>query len=145
MIDSHNPLAEVAKGEASPEAVLRLARWLRANPDGCVRLHHDRISAGHMAKGLAKFVSWAPFLPQAWSDPHGTKSVLAITAKTAVAPTPWLPIGPVAGVGLALVVVAGGLALREARLAQGDSTEWANGLRCRLSVVGRALRVIVTG
>lgn len=40
MIDSYNPLAEVAKGEASPEAVLRLARWLRANPDGWVRLYH---------------------------------------------------------------------------------------------------------
>jgi hypothetical protein len=40
MIESHNPLAEVAKGEASPEAVLRLARWLRANPDGWVRLYH---------------------------------------------------------------------------------------------------------
>jgi hypothetical protein len=27
------------------------------------------VSAGHMAKGLAKLVSWAPFLPQALRDP----------------------------------------------------------------------------
>lgn len=40
MIETSNPLAEVAKGEASPEAVLRLARWLRANPNGWVRLYH---------------------------------------------------------------------------------------------------------
>ena len=40
MIETVNPLAEVAKGEASPEAVRRLARWLRANPDGWVRLYH---------------------------------------------------------------------------------------------------------
>jgi hypothetical protein len=40
MIETDNSLAEVATGEASPEAVLRLARWLRANPDGWVRLYH---------------------------------------------------------------------------------------------------------
>ena len=40
MIEFENPLAEVAKGEASPEAVLRLARWLRCNPDGWLRLYH---------------------------------------------------------------------------------------------------------
>ena len=33
MIETDNSLAEVATGEASPEAVLRLARWLRANPE----------------------------------------------------------------------------------------------------------------
>ena len=46
MIETDNPLAEVATGEASPEAVLRLARWLRANPDGWVRLYHD--TAAHV-------------------------------------------------------------------------------------------------
>jgi hypothetical protein len=46
MIESNNPLAEVATAEASPEAVLRLARWLRANPDGCVRLYHG--TAAHV-------------------------------------------------------------------------------------------------
>ena len=46
MIETNNPLAEVATGEASPEAVLRLARWLRANPDGWVRLYHG--TAAHV-------------------------------------------------------------------------------------------------
>jgi hypothetical protein len=46
MIESNNPLAEVATAEASPEAVLRLARWLRANPDGWVRLYHG--TAAHV-------------------------------------------------------------------------------------------------
>ena len=46
MIETDNPLSEVATGEASPEAVLRLARWLRANPDGWVRLYHD--TAAHV-------------------------------------------------------------------------------------------------
>ena len=103
------------------------------------------ISAGHLAKGLAKFVSWAPFLPQAWSDPHGTKSVWAITAKTAVAPAPWLPIGIVAGVGLALVGVASALALREARLARGDTAVAASSLRWPVGLVGGLFAVIVTG
>lgn len=29
------------------------------------------IAVGHMSKGPAKFVSWAPFLPQVLCDPHG--------------------------------------------------------------------------
>ena len=49
MIETNNPLAEVATGEASPEAVLRLARWLRANPDGWVRLYHG--TAAHVPVG----------------------------------------------------------------------------------------------
>jgi hypothetical protein len=40
MIETANPLAEVAKGEASALAVARLARWLRSNPDGWLRLYH---------------------------------------------------------------------------------------------------------
>lgn len=40
MIETNNPLAEVAAGEASPKAVIHLARWLRANPDGWLRLYH---------------------------------------------------------------------------------------------------------
>lgn len=53
MIETGNPLAEIAAGETSPEAVLRLARWLRANPDGWVRLYHG--TAAHVpveAQGL---------------------------------------------------------------------------------------------
>ena len=46
MIETTNPLAEVASGESSPDAVLRLARWLRANPDGWVRLYHG--TAAHV-------------------------------------------------------------------------------------------------
>lgn len=46
MIETNNPLAEVAAGEALPEAVLHLARWLRANPDGWLRLYHG--TAAHV-------------------------------------------------------------------------------------------------
>ncbi len=46
MIEATNPLRELAAGEALPEAVLRLARWLRANPDGWLRLYHG--TAAHV-------------------------------------------------------------------------------------------------
>jgi hypothetical protein len=46
MIETINPLAEVAAGAASPEAVLRLAQWLRANPDGWVRLYPGYFTLG---------------------------------------------------------------------------------------------------
>ena len=75
------------------------------------------VSAGHMAKGLAKFTSWVVFLPQALRDPTGASTVLAITAKTLPEPHPLLKLSSVAVIGTALVLAGLGLALREARLA----------------------------
>jgi hypothetical protein len=39
------------------------------------------IAAGHMSKGLAKFVPWAPFLPGAFDDAVGLDTANLISAK----------------------------------------------------------------
>jgi hypothetical protein len=76
------------------------------------------VAAGHMSKGLAKFVSWGPYLPGAWQDPAGTTVAAQIARRAVAAPEPWLPIEFVAGIGVVLIVSAYGFALREYRLAQ---------------------------
>ena len=75
------------------------------------------VSAGHMTKGLAKFASWAPFLPHAVRDPDGTSTVLAMTAKALAVPHALLTLPSVAAVGAILVLTGLGLAVRESRLA----------------------------
>ena len=75
------------------------------------------IAAGHMAKGLAKFTSWGAFLPHALEEPGGTDTSLMISSGAMEAPGPWLAMPWVSAVGVLLVVTAGYLALREARLA----------------------------
>lgn len=83
------------------------------------------VSVGHMSKGLAKFVSWAPFLPTALSEPSDVKTVKAITAKSMTVPSPWLGLSTVAVVCLALVCVALALGVREYRLAhRGEQIHW---------------------
>jgi polyferredoxin len=83
------------------------------------------IAAGHMSKGLAKFVSWAPFLPQALRDPHGLDAARAVAAKTVAAPAPLLGITAVAAVCLGLMSLALIYALREYRLAHpGEPAHW---------------------
>lgn len=74
------------------------------------------VAAGHMVKGLAKFVSWAPFLPYAVREPAGTGTTALFSAGT---PTPDPLLGPIAvlAVGIILVAVAVVLAIREANLA----------------------------
>ena len=103
------------------------------------------ISAGHMAKGLAKFVSWAPFLPHALSDPHGTKSALAITAKNVAAPAPVWPIGAVAVCGVGLVAAAFIFAVREHRLAARDAAIPAVGFRLPAALVAALFLGLVGG
>ena len=76
------------------------------------------IAAGHMSKGLAKFVSWAQFLPGALNDSIGLDTVQAISANTLPSPAPFLGLPVVAGVGLVLVVARLLYALREGRLAR---------------------------
>jgi hypothetical protein len=76
------------------------------------------IAAGHMSKGLAKFVSWAQFLPGALNDSIGLDTVQAISANTLPPPVPFLGLPAVAGVGLVLVLARLLHALREYRLAR---------------------------
>lgn len=76
------------------------------------------VSAGHMAKALAKLVSWAPFLPAAIRDPDGTATVLAMTARVVPQPDALVPLPVVASVGAMIILAASILAIREARLSQ---------------------------
>jgi hypothetical protein len=83
------------------------------------------ISAGHMSKGLAKFASWARFLPGALHDSIGLDTVKAISAKTLPSPAPFLALSTLAVVGLLLVSVRLLYALREYRLARPtQQTSW---------------------
>ncbi len=75
------------------------------------------ISAGHMAKGLAKFSSWGGYLPGVLRDPKGIETARAITSGAASKPAALLPITVVSIVGLCLLLTTGYFALRESRLA----------------------------
>jgi hypothetical protein len=78
------------------------------------------VAAGHMSKGLAKFTSWVGHLPYALGTPDGVTTSLAMNAKELAKPAPVLPIGLVSSLGVALLLVGTWLALREARLADGE-------------------------
>jgi hypothetical protein len=75
------------------------------------------VAAGHMAKGLEKVQSWAGFLPHAWAEPGGVQTALAMNAKTMAQPAAWMSPQALSGVSLTLIILASGLALREARRA----------------------------
>jgi hypothetical protein len=100
-----------------------LARW--AGPPRSLTLTWRRtalpltvvVAAGHASKGLAKLVSWAPFLPGAWAEPSGLASAAAIVARTRPQPEPLLALPLVAGIGVLLVAVALRYAVRELCLA----------------------------
>ena len=81
------------------------------------------VAAGHMAKGLAKIVSWGGFLPRALSDPHGTETARAITEGTVDAPGPLLDGLWVSLAAVGLLLDAGAFAVREARKANPDGGE----------------------
>jgi hypothetical protein len=74
------------------------------------------VSAGHMSKGLAKFVSWIGFLPYALRDPVGTETLQAITNKVLPSPSLLLPLPIVATIGITLVCAGLFFAAREAGL-----------------------------
>ncbi len=74
------------------------------------------VSAGHMSKGLAKFVSWAGFLPNALKDPLGNETLQAITNKATAAPSSLLPMTIVTTFGAMLVGSGLLFAAREAIL-----------------------------
>lgn len=79
------------------------------------------IAFGHLCKGLAKFVSWVGFLPLAATDPVGVDTARAITAKTLPQPASVLPMIPVSLAAMILVLTAVYFAVRELRLAQGET------------------------
>ncbi len=93
------------------------------------------VSAGHLAKGLAKFVSWGPFWSRAVADPHGADSARALAAKLAPMPASWLPITVVGAVGLGLIAGGYWLAVREYRLAARDTATEAAGFRLPAALV----------
>ncbi|MBI4578558.1 MAG: hypothetical protein HY718_02585, partial [Planctomycetes bacterium] len=75
------------------------------------------VAAGHMSKGLAKFVSWAGFLPYAIGEPSGTQTAMAISSHATLPPDALLPKTMVAMVAAVLILGAAFFGLREARLA----------------------------
>ena len=79
------------------------------------------IAFAHMAKGLAKFVSWVGFLPLAASDPAGVESGRALVAKTLAQPPHVLPLTTVSVFSIVLVLVGTWFTLREFRLTQGEA------------------------
>ncbi len=79
------------------------------------------IAFAHMAKGLAKFVTWAGFLPIAAGDPSGVESGRMLAAKTLASPPDLLPMTAVSVTSIVLVLAGTYFALREFRLAQGTA------------------------
>lgn len=78
------------------------------------------VAAGHMGKGLAKFVSWVGHLPYALAQPDGVANSVAMAAKELDKPAALLPLGAVSTLGLGLVLGFTALACREARLTDED-------------------------
>ena len=83
------------------------------------------VSVGHLSKGLAKFVSWSPFLPDALREPSGFETVKAMSTKAMPAPGALLGLSTVAVVCLVLMGVALACGIREYRLAhQHEPGNW---------------------
>lgn len=80
------------------------------------------VAAGHMAKGLEKFTSWAGFLPYAWAEPTGVQTALKMNAKTMPQPAAWLTLPELSVLAMLLLALGTALALREARLAGSEKT-----------------------
>lgn len=101
------------------------------------------VAAGHMTKGLAKFVSWAGFLPVAMTDPVGTETIRAMSNRTMVQPILLLPLAVVAVLGIVLIL--GGLvfAIREARLAHPNRAPHVSYLIPKISLALAFVLVVV--
>ncbi|MCX7887665.1 MAG: hypothetical protein N3B01_10505 [Verrucomicrobiae bacterium] len=74
------------------------------------------VAAGHMAKAMEKFSSWAGFLPHAWAEPAGVQTVFKMHTKQMPQPAPWLAPATLSTVCLIVLVVGTIFALREALL-----------------------------
>lgn len=79
------------------------------------------VSAGHMAKGLAKFTSWIGFIPYAVKDPSGVKTVSEITSKTISPPAPVMSMPFVSVIGMMLIIAATYFSMREAHFANPET------------------------
>lgn len=100
--------------------VLLLCRGAKSLGEGWRRLALPVavvIAAGHMAKGLAKLVSWGGYLPMALRAPSGALNATAITSGDLARPSALLPMPVVSLVGMTLILIMGCYALRESRLA----------------------------
>ncbi len=74
------------------------------------------IAAGHMAKGIAKFVSWFGFSPYALKDPIGINTVLGINTNNIAKPASLLSKPVVSVISLILIIFGFIFAIREFRL-----------------------------
>jgi heme/copper-type cytochrome/quinol oxidase subunit 3 len=79
------------------------------------------IAFAHMAKEIAKFVTWAGFLPMAVADPSGVESGRMLAAKPLAVPPDLLPMTVVSIVSIVLVLAGTYYTWREFRLAQGTA------------------------
>lgn len=100
------------------------------------------LAAGHMAKGLAKMVSWGGYLPMALGQPTGRDNALAITEGTLSKPGSLLPMSIVCVTSLVLVLGALYFALRESRLADAATHR---GRVAAIWIVGAASIFLVLG
>ncbi len=80
------------------------------------------VSTGHMARGIAKFTSWAAFLPFAVGDPSGTAAAVAMAKKEIARPAGILSMPIVSILGGVVVVCGLLLAWREAALAHPEGS-----------------------
>jgi hypothetical protein len=81
------------------------------------------VAAGHMAKGLEKFTSWAGFLPHALAEPTGIQTATKMNAKILPQPTAWLNLPALSIAAMALAMLGVFLALRETRLADSSAAQ----------------------
>jgi hypothetical protein len=79
------------------------------------------IAAGHMAKGLAKFVSWGGYLPLALRQPSGTETALAIASGAMEKPHAFFSLQVVSVLSLVVLAVMACYSLRESRLSDAES------------------------
>jgi len=100
------------------------------------------IAAGQMAKGLAKFMSWAGYLPLAFREPRGIDTALAIQAKSLSQPAGLISLSTVSVISLILVAAMIVFALRESRLA--DATTHRSRL-APLLLLGAATLGLILG
>jgi polyferredoxin len=100
------------------------------------------ISAGHMAKGLAKVASWGGYLPFALRDPLGVETALRMTDDPLLKPSEIIPMTVVWPVSALLVLVMILFAIRESRLA--DPTKHSARIPAIL-LVGLATLFLVIG
>lgn len=129
-------LAGLARAVGTKESIGHLWRHL-ALPIAVV------VAVGHMSKGLAKFVSWSPFLPEALRDPNGLETVNGIAAKTMAAPASLLDLTAVALICLGLLGAASVYAIREYRLAHRDTpAKWRTVLPVTALAAGFAVILI---